>query len=90
MSFKKENYYPTLEKAKDLVPGFRDAYMRFIERVTLDQNSKSTIINYSRNLAHLALHFGRVPHEISVDEINSYLYRKTVHEKLSASYFIPM
>jgi len=87
MSFKKENYYPTVDQAKDLVPEFKDAYALFIERVTLNQNSKSTIINYSRNLAHLALHFGRVPHKISVDEINSYLYRKTVHEKLSPSYF---
>lgn len=87
MSFKKNNYYTTLSKAKDLVPGFRSAYEQFHERVILDQNSKSMITNYSRSLAQVALHFGRVPHEISVDEINSYLYRMTVHEKLSVSYF---
>jgi site-specific recombinase XerD len=87
MSFKKENYYTTLSKAKDLVPGFRTAYSKFEERVVIDQNSKSTIVNYSRNLAHLALHFGRVPHEVSVDEINSYLYRLTVHENFSVSFF---
>jgi len=87
MSFKKENYYTTLSKAKDLVPGFKTAYSKFEERVVIDQNSKSTITNYSRNLAHLALHFGRVPHEISVDEINSYLYRLTVHENFSQSFF---
>lgn len=87
MSFKKENYYTTVQRARDVVPGFREAYALFIERVTLMQNSKSTITNYSRNLAHLALDFGRVPHEVSVDEINSYLYRKTVHENFSASYY---
>jgi site-specific recombinase XerD len=45
------------------------------------------ITNYSRSIASIALHFNRVPHEISVDEINSYLYRMTVHENLSATYF---
>lgn len=87
MVFKKNTYYTTLSKAKDLVPGFRTAYGQFHERVTLDQNSKSLITNYSRSLAQVALHFGRVPHEISVDEINSYLYRMTVHENLSVGYF---
>src|SRR5690606_24524821 len=37
--------------------------------------------------AHLALHFCRVPHAVSVEEINAYLYRKSVHEGLSESYF---
>jgi len=45
------------------------------------------ICNYSRGIAAIALHFNRSPHELSVDEINSYLYRMTVHEKLSVSYF---
>ncbi len=87
MSFKKENYYTYVEQAKDLVPGFREAYSKFNERVILDQCSKSLVSNYTRNLAQLALHFGRVPHGVSVDEINAYLYRLTVHEKLSISYF---
>lgn len=87
MSFKKKEYYTIVEQAKDNVPGFRDAFAKFIERVTIDQNSKSMISNYSRSIAHVAIHFGRVPHSISVDEINSYLYRMSVHEKLSGSYF---
>lgn len=87
MTFKKENYVTTLQKAKMLVPGFKEAFVRFDERMVLDQSSKSMHTNYSRNLAHLALHFGRVPHEVSVEEINAYLYRLTVHEKLSISFF---
>jgi site-specific recombinase XerD len=87
MTFKKSNYYTTLDKAKDLVLGFKSAFSKFEERLILDQCSKSMFTNYSRNLAHLALHFGRVPHEVSVEEINAYLYRLTVHENLSASYF---
>jgi len=87
MTFKKENYYTTVQQAKDLVPGFREAYALFEERVVLDQCSKSLITNYGRNVCHLALHFGRLPHEISVEEINSYLYRLSTHEGYSESYF---
>ena len=87
MSFKKKDYYTFVEQAKDIVPGFRDAFSKFVERVTIDQNSKSLITNYSRSLASVALHFGKVPHAISIDEINSYLYRISVHEKQSISYF---
>lgn len=87
MSFRKEDYNTFLNQAKTNVVGFRDAYSKFIERVTIDQCSASLISNYSRSIATIALHFNRVPHQISVDEINSYLYRITVHDKLSISYF---
>ena len=87
MTFKKGNYYTVIAQAKDLVLGFRDTFALFEERVVLDRLSKSLTINYGRNIAHLALHFGRVPHEISIEENNSYLYRKTVHENLSENYF---
>lgn len=87
MTFRKENYYTVVARAKDIVPGFREAFAHFEERVVLDGCSKSLITNYGRNVAHLALHFGRLPHEVSVTEINSYLYQKSVHEGLSVSYF---
>ena len=87
MTFKKKDYYTIVQQAQDAVPGFRDSYAKFIERVTIDQNSPSLIINYGRNLAHLALHFSRVPHLVSTDEINSYLYQLTVHQQQSISYF---
>lgn len=87
MSTFSKNYTTILSQAKQTVPGFPQAYAKFLERVTIDQCSKSMITNYSRSISHIALHFGRVPHLISVDEINSYLYRMTVHEKQSISYF---
>ena len=87
MTKEKRAYSTLVQQAKTNVPGFACAYAKFHERVTIDQNSKSMIVNYSRSLAAIALHFNRPPQEISVDEINSYLYRMTVHEKQSASYF---
>ena len=87
MSIKDRAYNTIVSQAKKNVVGFSVSYSKFIERVTIDQSSKSLITNYSRSIAAIALHFNRVPHEISVDEINSYLYRMTVHEKQSLSYF---
>lgn len=87
MTFRKEDFTTVLVRAKELVPGFRAAYSLFEERVVLDRLSKSLATNYGRNVAHLALHFMRLPHEVSVEEVNSYLYRKSVHEGFSESYF---
>lgn len=87
MEKNKHRYNTLLNQAKKHVPGFAMAYAKFAERVTIDQNSKSLITNYSRSIAAIALHFNRSPELISVDEINSYLYRMTVHEKQSVSYF---
>lgn len=80
-------YNTVLSQAKKGVPGFALAYGKFIEKTTLAQSSKGLIVNYSRSLAYIALHFGRVPHLVSVEEINAYLYRMMVHEKCSLTYF---
>jgi len=69
------------------VIGFCDAYARFVERVCIDQKSKSLVTNYGRSLAAIALHFNRLPHEIGVDELNAYLYRMTQQQGQSLSYF---
>lgn len=87
MTFRKEDFTTTLVKVKELVPGFRAAFSLFEERVVLDRLSKSLATNYGRNVAHLVLDFMRLPHEVSVEELNSYLYRKLVHEGFSESYF---
>jgi site-specific recombinase XerD len=83
----KKKYNTILSQAKKGVPGFTLAYGKFIEKTTLEQSSKGLIVNYSRSLAYIALHFGRVPHQISVEEINAYLYSMMVHEKCSLTYF---
>ena len=87
MNNKKRRYNTIVSQAKQNVVGFASAYIKFIERVSIDQSSKSMITNYSRSIAAVALHFNRVPHQVSVEEINSYLYRMTAHEKQSISYF---
>lgn len=80
-------YNTVLSQAKKGVPGFALAYGKFIEKTILNQSSKGLITNYSRSLAYIALHFSRAPHQVSVEEINAYLYNMMVHEKCSISYF---
>lgn len=87
MNNNKRRYNTIVSQAKQNVVGFAPCYLKFIERVSIDQNSKSMIINYSRSIATVALHFNRIPHQVSVEEINSYLYRMTAVEKQSISYF---
>ena len=81
MSSEKRQYDTVVSQAKKGVPGFASAYAKFIEKTTLQQSSRGLITNYSRSLAYVALHFGRLPHQISVEEINAYLYSMMVHEK---------
>ena len=87
MSFKKSDYTTLVQQASDGVPGFRQAHHKFVEHAAIHQKSKSLVTNYSRNIAQLALHFAAVPHQVSTDEINSYLYRISVHEGKSEGYF---
>ena len=64
-----------------MVPGFEAGYRKFEQYVVLKGLSKGLLTNYGRSVAHFALHFGRSPECISVEEINGYLYHKAVNEK---------
>ena len=48
--------------------------------------SKGLLENYGRNVAQLALHSGRSPESVAVEEINCYLYHNAVNEKVCESY----
>lgn len=87
MTFKKKDYYTLVDQAKDSVVGFKESYEKFIQSVSINQLSKSLIYNYGRNLSALAFHFNRLPHKVSVEEINSYLYQLISKQNLSKSYF---
>ncbi len=69
-SISQRRYNTIVSQAKTNIVGFASAYSKFIERVTIDQSSQGLITNYSRSIAAIALHFNRVPLEISVEEIN--------------------
>lgn len=70
-----------------MVPGFADAYQFFLEQVNSQQLSNGLRTNYGRSIAYVALHFNRLPHHISIDELNAHFYRATEVEGRSVSYF---
>lgn len=76
-----------IERAKELVPGFRAGFSRFKQRIVLDQMSPSLLDNYGRYVAHTALHFGKSPEKISVEEMNLYLYRLSIESEYSETFF---
>jgi site-specific recombinase XerD len=84
--WKKGEFNGVVEQAQDMVPGFKEGYRKFEQHVVLRGLSSRLLENYGRNVAHLALHFGRCPEFISVEEINCYLYHKVVNEQTCESY----
>ena len=65
---------PTLvEKAIQCVNGFEKVYTLLQQQVILRGQSRSTLANYIRRIALISLHFGKLPEQVSDDEINEYL-----------------
>lgn len=70
------------------VQGFADLYRRFKRRMSTSGRSTSTLNNYARHLAQLALHFNELPTELEDDQIEDYLYLlQQKHDTPSESYF---
>lgn len=62
-----------VERALESITGFEAVYKTLQQQVTLKGQSKSTLENYIRRIAQISLHFGKLPEQISDDEINEYL-----------------
>lgn len=62
-----------VERAIIAVPDFEEVAKKLEQQVVLRGQSMSTQKNYIRRIALVSLHFKRLPHEISEDEINEYL-----------------
>lgn len=63
-------------------------YTLFNQKISLSGKSPSTLHNYSRYLAKMALHFQCLPQDLDIDQINDYLYLlQQEHNTPSDSYF---
>lgn len=78
---KKRNEPTLVEKATQAVPGFELVFKKLSQQVTLRGQSQSTLNNYIRRIATITLHFGRLPEQISDDEINEYLCALALNPK---------
>ncbi len=70
---RKKSGFTIVEQAIALVPEFKNVVRKLDQQVTLRGQSKSTLQNYIRRIALFVVHFGRLPENIDVDEINEYL-----------------
>jgi len=70
------------------VPKFNELYAKLQRNIELSGKSKSTLTNYGRCLATMALHFGCSPLELDEEQVLDYLhYLKTQSKTPSSSYF---
>lgn len=70
---RKKTSLNTVERAIIAVPGFEKVAKQLEQQVILRGQSMSTFKNYINRIARVSMHFGRLPDEISEDEINEYL-----------------
>ena len=76
-----------VEQACEKVPGFTELYNELVRSITIKGRSQSALTNYSRQLAHLAIHYNRMPLELEADEVMDYLYHLKSTDSISDSFF---
>ena len=76
-----------VEQACEKVPGFTELYNELKRSITINGKSESALVNYSRQLAHLALHYNQMPLELEADEVMDYLYELKSTASISDSFF---
>jgi len=70
------------------VTGFSALYHRFCRNLSIEGKSKGTLVGYGHHIAAISLHFGRVPLELTSEEVRDYLYELQNRSKtFSQSYF---
>ena len=79
---------PTLiERAQLQVSGFDVLWHRLEQAIALGGHSPSTLTNYGRCIAKIALHFKLLPTALEEEQINGYLFDLKQGKNHSLSYF---
>ncbi|WP_220417494.1 tyrosine-type recombinase/integrase [Dyadobacter frigoris] len=81
------DYVTVVQRACDKVTGFRELCQELARSISINGKSQSALTNYSRQLAHLALHYGVIPLELEPDQVMDYLHLVKSQGNLSQSFF---
>ena len=81
------DYVTIAQQACDKVTGFSKLYNDLERSINVSGKSKSTFINYGRQLAHLALHFNQLPTTLDTEQVLDYLHLVKSKGTESASFF---
>lgn len=84
---KKDRKGTLIERSVKSVPGFASVWKKMEQKVVTGGYSQSTLINYGRSIAQIALHFNRNPLEVNEEQIQEYLFTLAQKKKNSESYF---
>jgi len=80
-------YVTIVKQASDKVTGFDGLYKEMERAICISGKSKSTLTNYARQLAHLALHYNSFPLELDAEQVMDYLHLVKSRGTTSATFF---
>src|SRR5215210_1200050 len=80
-------YETLVQQAINKVTGFEQLYKELERAINVSGKSKSTLTNYSRHLAHLALHYQQLPTELDNEQVLDYLHLVKANGSPSATFF---
>ena len=81
------DYETLVQQAINKVTGFDLLYKELERAICVTGKSKSTLANYSRHLAHLALHYQLLPTELDNEQVLDYLHLIKANGSPSATFF---
>jgi len=81
------DYVTIVGQACNKVTGFSELYKELERAISITGKSKSTLTNYSRQLAHLALHYNCFPLELDAEQVMDYLHLIKNRGTTSATFF---
>lgn len=82
-----KGYVTIVEQACNKVTGFRELYKEMERSISISGKSRSTLVNYSRQLAHLALHYDCFPLDLDSEQVMDYLHLVKSQGTTSATFF---
>ncbi|MGI8504286.1 MAG: tyrosine-type recombinase/integrase [Hassallia sp.] len=81
------DYVTIVQQAINKVSGFDLLYKELERAINVSGKSKSTLTNYSRQLAHLALHYNQLPTELDSEQVMDYLHLVKSKGSPSSTFF---
>ena len=82
-----KDYVTIVQQACNKVTGFTELYHDLERSINVSGKSKSTLTNYGRQLAHLALHFNELPTSLDAEQVLDYLHLVKSRGTVSATVF---
>ena len=82
-----KDYVTIVQEACNKVRGFEQLYKELERAINVSGKSTSTLTNYGRQLAHLALHYQVLPTELDNEQVLDYLHMVKSNGSPCATFF---